>query len=32
MKVKLTWKVKKPVVNMGKGIPCFSSCKVQKNG
>lgn len=32
MKLKLSWKVKKTTVNMGKGIPCFASCQVQKNG
>lgn len=33
MKIKITWKVENSEkVKMGKGIPCFSSCNVQKNG
>lgn len=30
--MKLKWKVKKNKVRMGKGIPCFANCQVQKNG
>lgn len=33
MKIKITWKVEKgEKVKMGKGIPCFANCNVQKNG